>query len=527
MDSFVLYADKDIADMIERETHKTGEFVVFKRVNSYTECLTASSRIDTEVILVIQAKTPICSIQDLLFELDCRNQHIMFLLFEVVNKNEIRYTTTDQRVYPTIAAVACFFEGALSDTYSCVLTYARTTIWEKNFINYPDTMIRSEVLLEILRGCTSDECIIHKDRFSLDLKEKGYYLYFYETQPSEYKDHIVNKDVYNFVGELLKRECISIIRSYNGGEIFDITLDFMCIIINDLTIRSEARKTAQLEEMVQKLLVSTGCKAATRYLSLRYEKMKDLRRGYDRYRTEKTDFFFKKDENIVRATHTTAEKHSLEFETVFKLLAEIANILHYDLYNSALENILHHLYIDILKPSFNVSIFYYCTTIIFSEIIKAQDSTDGRLLGENLNPGLIQFSSIEEQYDTMLQRIRTLKLDNAKKHHTRNAIVLNAMNYISENYANIITISDIAEAVKTSKEYLSRIYKSRTGISVIHHLVSIRIQEAQKLLLETDDPIYSVADKTGFSDPRHFSKTFKKITGFSPQDFRKKKHSAM
>ncbi len=63
--------------------------------------------------------------------------------------------------------------------------------------------------------------------------------------------------------------------------------------------------------------------------------------------------------------------------------------------------------------------------------------------------------------------------------------------------------------------------KSYTGFSPLHYLINIRIAEAIKLLKNTDKAVTDIALETGFYSSQHFSTTFKKLTGYTPRQFRK------
>ena len=63
--------------------------------------------------------------------------------------------------------------------------------------------------------------------------------------------------------------------------------------------------------------------------------------------------------------------------------------------------------------------------------------------------------------------------------------------------------------------------KSYTGFSPLHYLINIRIAEAIKLLKNTHNPVTDIALETGFYSSQHFSTTFKKLTGYTPRQFRK------
>lgn len=63
--------------------------------------------------------------------------------------------------------------------------------------------------------------------------------------------------------------------------------------------------------------------------------------------------------------------------------------------------------------------------------------------------------------------------------------------------------------------------KNYTGFSPLHYLINIRIAEAIKLLKNTSEPVTDIALATGFYSSQHFSTTFKKLTGYTPSQFRK------
>ena len=94
--------------------------------------------------------------------------------------------------------------------------------------------------------------------------------------------------------------------------------------------------------------------------------------------------------------------------------------------------------------------------------------------------------------------------------------------YINESYAEIETIEQIANRFYISKFHLCRIFKGSIGITVIDYLNNIKIKNACKYISYTDKDLYEIARLCGFNSPAYFSKVFKKITGVSPREYRKK-----
>lgn len=83
------------------------------------------------------------------------------------------------------------------------------------------------------------------------------------------------------------------------------------------------------------------------------------------------------------------------------------------------------------------------------------------------------------------------------------------------------TVADLARLVQLSSHQLSNQLKLETGLSPIHFLIHVRIERAKQLLQIQEYKIGDIAFETGFYSPQHFSLTFKKIIGMSPQKYRK------
>src|SRR5256885_15291430 len=78
----------------------------------------------------------------------------------------------------------------------------------------------------------------------------------------------------------------------------------------------------------------------------------------------------------------------------------------------------------------------------------------------------------------------------------------------------------VAKAVGMSEDYLSRLFNRELGLSPWDYLNRLRIQHAKERPRESDDSIQVVARRVGFHDRAYFSRTFRKLTGLSPQAFR-------
>jgi len=92
---------------------------------------------------------------------------------------------------------------------------------------------------------------------------------------------------------------------------------------------------------------------------------------------------------------------------------------------------------------------------------------------------------------------------------------------LRQDIAHQWTVDEMAALVGLGNTLFNEKVKSYTGFSPLNYLISIRITEAIKLLKKRNISITDIALDTGFYSSQHFSTTFKKLTGFTPGEFRK------
>ena len=92
--------------------------------------------------------------------------------------------------------------------------------------------------------------------------------------------------------------------------------------------------------------------------------------------------------------------------------------------------------------------------------------------------------------------------------------------YIDQNYKKEIDLDKLATLVHISKDYLSHAFKLYSGVSPINYLIKCRINNAKRLLSETNFSIAMISKMVGYENPVYFSQAFKKTTGMSPSKFK-------
>jgi len=98
--------------------------------------------------------------------------------------------------------------------------------------------------------------------------------------------------------------------------------------------------------------------------------------------------------------------------------------------------------------------------------------------------------------------------------------VQHAVSYIHAHLTEPITLEEIARAANMSRSHLSTHFKAVTGMSPYSYLLNRRVERAVSLLHESDASILTIAQESGFENLANFNKTFKRITGMTPRDFR-------
>ncbi len=93
---------------------------------------------------------------------------------------------------------------------------------------------------------------------------------------------------------------------------------------------------------------------------------------------------------------------------------------------------------------------------------------------------------------------------------------------LRENLSHQWTVDEMAALVGLGITAFSEKVKSYTGFSPLNYLINIRISEAIKLLKRPDVHVTDIALEVGFYSSQHFATTFKKLTGYTPSEFRKK-----
>jgi AraC-like DNA-binding protein len=102
----------------------------------------------------------------------------------------------------------------------------------------------------------------------------------------------------------------------------------------------------------------------------------------------------------------------------------------------------------------------------------------------------------------------------------RHAVIRDAQEYIRKHVGSALCLSEVARAVMLSPNYLTSLFRAKTGVSLGNYIKRKRIARAKQLLAGSRRSIKDISYALGFEDPYTFSRTFKRVEGISPLQYR-------
>ncbi len=100
-------------------------------------------------------------------------------------------------------------------------------------------------------------------------------------------------------------------------------------------------------------------------------------------------------------------------------------------------------------------------------------------------------------------------------------LIRKTIHYINANLASSLSLKVLAEQFFISPSYLSNLFKSETGVTLVDYISTCRMKRAAKLLTETNLSITAVAEHVGIVDVNYFAKIFKKAYRMTPTMYRR------
>ncbi|TGE21713.1 AraC family transcriptional regulator [Hymenobacter aquaticus] len=115
---------------------------------------------------------------------------------------------------------------------------------------------------------------------------------------------------------------------------------------------------------------------------------------------------------------------------------------------------------------------------------------------------------------------------NGQKEHGDEPIK-RAQNYIEDHYQDKITVEQLADMLALGRRNLERRFKKATSNSVVEYIQRVKIEAAKNSLESSRENVNEVMYQVGYTDPKAFRSTFKRLTGLSPKQYRTKYNRAL
>ena len=159
-----------------------------------------------------------------------------------------------------------------------------------------------------------------------------------------------------------------------------------------------------------------------------------------------------------------------------------------------------------------------------------------RIAAKNGGVHPIYIHNISEKFAILIERAPNLPYlndlskmmleeycDLVSEYSTRkySAIVQKAVNHIKLHFESPLTLQGIAEIIPVNASHLSRKFKDDTGMSLIDFINLNRIEAAKVYLQNNTSSITEIAFIVGYNDMNYFSRVFKKVTGYTPSQYRR------
>lgn len=178
---------------------------------------------------------------------------------------------------------------------------------------------------------------------------------------------------------------------------------------------------------------------------------------------------------------------------------------------------LQNLYFQTVHDKVDVDKMIVCINQIQEQLKAKYPNSIQEALQPLMYSNLDAYREKEKQWMPEIRSSLKVQFDTDKNHDK----IHKALDYIKANYCSELNMAMVSNHVSMNYSLFSIAFKEYTGVNFVNYLKLIRIEEAKRLLEETDDKVLDISKKVGYENEKHFMKTFKKMCGVSPTEYRK------
>ncbi len=156
-----------------------------------------------------------------------------------------------------------------------------------------------------------------------------------------------------------------------------------------------------------------------------------------------------------------------------------------------------------------------CFEIGSMPLIARSDAPVGarQLLRSNLESFIIRLMRVLEQTQN--------RLFFTSREELENCLVDDIVKYLGKRIKDRVSLDDICDSFHFSKSHICHIFKARMNTTVINYFLEMKIERVKQMFLSGELNISEISEQLSFESPQYFSKTFKRIAGVSPSEFKR------
>src|SRR5258706_5972843 len=125
-------------------------------------------------------------------------------------------------------------------------------------------------------------------------------------------------------------------------------------------------------------------------------------------------------------------------------------------------------------------------------------------------------------YDIQVKPTQVITRHSTDIYATTDIHISSTLKYIHQNINTHLKVEQILKQIPLSRRSLEKRFQQVTGFPVYKYIYNLRIEKFAQKLLETDRTVFEIALDIGLEDGKNISRTFKKIKGCTPHEYRKK-----
>ncbi|KRE69762.1 response regulator transcription factor [Paenibacillus sp. Soil750] len=248
----------------------------------------------------------------------------------------------------------------------------------------------------------------------------------------------------------------------------------------------------------------------------------DIKKSYEFARVQMSQKFLKGKNTVIKESsppHMTNSFKGVSLEMEKSLIA----MIHLKDSEKTMM-LLNQVFQTIIQTSLDI----YSSQMIFNDLISIVNRVCKELQVEiakvyNNRPpaeAIQTFESIDEArqwFHLVFERLYEALSEKGEKYESLH--VNNAILYIDKQYSEDITLESVAQYLKISKVYLSKIFKAHVGVGFMEYLTEMKLKKVSVLLKEGSQDLREIAISSGFHNYPYFFKVFKKRYGVTPKQY--------